>query len=93
MYRETLKTKLLETEAHSEAPPLATHENTALSKVNQICHSFLETLESRRSTHLQNIITAHVCKLPPDLNAGLSMIAKMQGMFIYGLPETFADYI
>jgi elongator complex protein 1 len=38
----------------------------------------LDVLRNRTSTHLQNIITAHVCKSPPDLDAGLSLIAKLR---------------
>ncbi|MCJ1431909.1 hypothetical protein MMC27_001265 [Xylographa pallens] len=47
-------------------------------KINNICDAFLEALQSRASTNLQNIITAHVCKSPPDLEAGLLEVAKLQ---------------
>jgi hypothetical protein len=49
------------------------------SKVNRICDGFLEALQTRVVTNIQNIITAHVCKLPPDLDAGLSVVAKLRG--------------
>ncbi|MCJ1392237.1 hypothetical protein MMC18_005104 [Xylographa bjoerkii] len=47
-------------------------------KINNICDAFLEALQLRASTNLQNIITAHVCKSPPDLEAGLLEVAKLQ---------------
>jgi len=51
---------------------------THTSKVNRICDAFLDCLPSRSSCHLQNIISAHVCKSPPDLDAGLAQIAKLR---------------
>lgn len=47
-------------------------------KVNKICDSFLDALKGRTSTQFQNVITAHVCKVPPDLDAGLSQIASLR---------------
>ena len=48
------------------------------SKVNRICDRFLNVLSSKKTTHFQNIVTAHVCKVPPDLDAGLSNIAALR---------------
>ena len=48
-------------------------------KVNRICDAFLDTLKSRTSTHFQNMVTAYVCKAPPDLDAGLTQIACLRG--------------
>lgn len=62
------------------------NENTARnlpakgSKVNRICDAFLVTLEKRLDTNLHNLITAHVCKSPPDLEAGLRLVARLRGM-------------
>ena len=47
-------------------------------KINRICDAFLEALKGRTSSHFQNVITAHVCKSPPDLNAGLNQIAGLK---------------
>ena len=47
------------------------------SKINSICDAFLQSLSSRTSTNLQNAITAHVCKSPPDLEAGLLEVASI----------------
>ena len=47
-------------------------------KVNRICDAFLDTLKSRTSTHFQNMVTAYVCKAPPDLDAGLTQIACLR---------------
>ena len=48
------------------------------SKVNQICDSFLELLEPKTPKHLQNLVTAHVCKRPPDLIAGLQLVVDLR---------------
>ncbi|KAI9664533.1 MAG: hypothetical protein M1821_005979 [Bathelium mastoideum] len=48
------------------------------SKVNQICDAFLQALNGLHGSHLQNIITAHVCKSPPDLDAGLTLIGRLR---------------
>ena len=48
------------------------------SKVNRICDAFLDALKSRTSTHFQNMVTAYVCKAPPDLDAGLTQIAGLR---------------
>ena len=47
------------------------------SKVNKICDAVLEVLQSRRSTNLQNIITANVSKQPPALDDGLLVVAEL----------------
>ncbi|MCJ1310289.1 hypothetical protein MMC25_003951 [Agyrium rufum] len=52
--------------------------NPPSSKVNRICDAFLKVFRSRHATNVQNIISAHVCKNPPDLEAGLTLIAKLQ---------------
>ena len=70
MYKETLP-------GGQDPPGLETSE-ARISKVNRICDAFLDTLKSRTSTHVQNIVTAHVCKIPPDLDAGLSHIAGLR---------------
>ncbi|PHH82956.1 hypothetical protein CDD82_4174 [Ophiocordyceps australis] len=47
------------------------------SKVNAICDGLLKELQCRKATHLQNIITAHVCKVPPALDDGLVLVADI----------------
>jgi elongator complex protein 1 len=73
MYKETLKSKDLATKAHQTPSSIST-------KVNRICDAFLTHLSqpTHASTHLQNIITAHVSKVPADLEAGLKMIGRLQ---------------
>ncbi|KAF9887867.1 hypothetical protein FE257_009527 [Aspergillus nanangensis] len=48
------------------------------SKVNRICDAFLALLEKRLDTNLHNLITAHVCKSPPDLESGLQLVARLR---------------
>ncbi|UPX16794.1 Putative elongator complex protein 1 [Ascochyta rabiei] len=73
MYRETLKTKDL------VSKPKLSQEQVA-NKVNRISDAFLAVLEQQqyKDEHLQNIITAHVSKVPPALEAGLEMIGRLQ---------------
>ena len=52
--------------------------NDGSSKVNRICNAFLNVVRKRTSTNLQNLITAHVCKAPPDLDAGLREIGRLR---------------
>ncbi|KAL4878550.1 IKI3 family-domain-containing protein [Aspergillus karnatakaensis] len=47
-------------------------------KVNRICDGFLTALEKRSDSNLHNLITAHVCKLPPDLESGLRLVARLK---------------
>lgn len=74
MYRETLK--IVPAEQHLVEPEASKGGN--LSKVNRICDAFLKVLEGRGSAHIQNIITSHVCKVPPDLDAGLAEIGRIR---------------
>ncbi|KGO68497.1 Uncharacterized protein PITC_071220 [Penicillium italicum] len=48
------------------------------SKINKICDAFLAALQNRVDTNLQNLITAHVCKSPPDMEAGLGLAAGLR---------------
>lgn len=74
MYKETLKAKDISTKSKLSPDQIVT-------KVNRICDAFLSILEQPqyRDDHLQNIITAHVCKVPADLESGLEMIGRLQG--------------
>jgi elongator complex protein 1 len=73
MYKNTLKTKDQSTKAQQS-------QSAIDSKVNRICDAFLAVLEQPqyKEAHLQNIITAHVSKTPPDLESGLEMIGRLQ---------------
>ena len=73
MYKETIPGGLYS----QESSGIETSE-TKTSKINRICDAFLDALRSRTSTHFQNVITAHVCKAPPDLDAGLTQIAGLR---------------
>ena len=78
MYKETLN-KNPKDKTRDEQSSLSKPGNK-ISKVNKICDAFLEALHERTSTHLQNTITAHVCKNPPDLDAGLTEISKLRSI-------------
>ncbi|RAL09023.1 Elongator subunit IKI3 [Aspergillus homomorphus CBS 101889] len=73
LYKDTLKKKAEESALAALAAP-----SSKSSKVNRICDAFLTTLEKRLDTNLHNLITAHVCKSPPDLEAGLQLVARLR---------------
>lgn len=78
MYADTLPPHLRNTNRAVNKTPSAAQPDKAPSKVNQICDAFLDVLRKRKSTHIQNIISAHVCKMPPDLDSGLVEIANLR---------------
>src|SRR6185312_5131016 len=78
MYKNTKVTKHVFSAApEASEPTLASTGAGSKSKVNRICDSILKSLARKESTNLQNIITAHVCKVPPALDDGLTMVAKL----------------
>ena len=83
MYKDTVAAKGATRDADAPQGPLGKAENISpnrddTSKVNRICDAFLAILNTRVDTNLQNIITAHVCKVPPDLDAGLTRIGSLR---------------
>ncbi|EGY15753.1 hypothetical protein VD0002_g477 [Verticillium dahliae] len=74
MYKDTKRTA----DRPSETPlDILTAEKESKSKVNKICNSILKSLQSKKDTNLQNIITAHVCKVPPALDDGLTLVSGL----------------
>lgn len=68
---------------HNEATP-ASSANSKISpvnpgKVNRICSAFLSVLETNYKTHSQNIITAYICMVPPNIETGLKTIRTLEG--------------
>ena len=59
-----------------------TQDRSSTSKVNLICDAFIAVLEKDKSAHLQNLITAHVCKDPPDLEGGLRIVSRLRGIVL-----------
>jgi elongator complex protein 1 len=49
-------------------------------KINRICDAFLAALKNRMNTNLRNLITAHICKSPPDIDAALHLVARLRGI-------------
>ncbi|KAK0514757.1 hypothetical protein JMJ35_003374 [Cladonia borealis] len=73
MYRETLNNATEVSEQHQ-----VESFEIKISKVNRICDAFLNALKDLTTSHFQNVVTAHVCKSPPDLDAGLTQIAGLR---------------
>lgn len=66
LYKDTSKP------SPTPAPPVEVK-----GKINKICDAMLHILNSRQSTNLQNIVTAHLCKSPPALDDGLTLVASL----------------
>jgi hypothetical protein len=79
MYKETIAKNPSQDDSD---PQRQRADDARVSKVNRICDAFLGALKYRTSTHFQNVVTAHVCKTPPDLDAGLSQIAGLRSELI-----------
>ncbi|SPO03399.1 related to killer toxin insensitive protein 3 [Cephalotrichum gorgonifer] len=78
MYKDTKRQKVtgISSLANGEETDASVVDKTT-SKVNRICDAVLKALQSRKATNLQNIITAHVCKVPPALEDGLNLVAGL----------------
>lgn len=101
LYKDTLKIsapeETLSTETAAQNANIWSGDATSdkQSKVNRICDAFLSVLSGRIDTNLQNLVTAHVCKSPPDLDSGLRLVATLRGMWIiwYITHESPAEYL
>ncbi|KAJ5176282.1 uncharacterized protein N7482_002159 [Penicillium canariense] len=82
LYKDTLKISRNESavvaQPDSPSMPLLPKLPGKTSKVNAICDAFLAVLQNLLDTNLQNLVTAHVCKEPPDLQAGLELVANLR---------------
>lgn len=61
--------------------------------MNTVCDAVLQSLQSRKATNLQNIITAHVCKNPPALEDGLRLVAELRADSAAALAESAIEHI
>ncbi|KAL8822745.1 MAG: hypothetical protein Q9191_006525 [Dirinaria sp. TL-2023a] len=78
MYIETLPPRMRNVDRSSALSSTSAGLDATQSKVNRICDAFLKALQQREPKGLQNVISAHVCKVPPDLDAGLKEIARLR---------------
>lgn len=77
MYKNTKPQKQAANGTSEAQDPAKDMADEPTSKINRICDAVLRGLQSRKSTNLQNIITAHVCKTPPALDDGLTLVAGL----------------
>lgn len=63
---------------HANGDTTTALPSPAASKVSRLCDAFIHHLQDQPAPALQNIITAHVCKNPPDLDAGLRLISELR---------------
>ncbi|GAB7361454.1 hypothetical protein MBLNU230_g1510t1 [Neophaeotheca triangularis] len=76
IYKDTLNVSGSDNLAHTQAAqPLQT---IAGSKINRVCDAFLDSLRRHGFERLQNIVTAHVSKNPPDLEAGVGLVSELR---------------
>lgn len=93
LYKDTLKISqtvsaaVAQPDGQAAAPVLKLGKKE--SKINKICDAFLATLQPRIDTNLQNLITAHVCKSPPDMEAGLALAAGLRSMYSPSLSHNY----
>lgn len=97
LYKETLVENISIANGSTELndhvpPPLVQPIANGRSKVNNLCDAFLKVLSSKMETNLQNMITAHVCKSPPDLEGGLKIVAQLREQ-VGELAERAAEHI
>ncbi|GAB0135432.1 hypothetical protein EsDP_00003770 [Epichloe bromicola] len=81
MYKDTKRPRAqLESQGQSHEHSTATESPPPPSssiKINTVCDAVLQKLEARKASNLHNIITAHVCKSPPALDDGLTLVAEL----------------
>ncbi|KAI9671737.1 MAG: hypothetical protein M1831_003265 [Alyxoria varia] len=94
MYKETLPSKDIfkSNQGGAENQNRNVPVSTSHSKVNRICDAFLSILVHRYSTNLQNVITAHLCKSPPDIESGLHVISDLQAKGEHDFVETAVEH-
>ncbi|KAM0715264.1 hypothetical protein Q7P37_008762 [Cladosporium fusiforme] len=77
IYKETLRAAVNEPLPTGTGAPI-TSGIVAPSKINSTSDAFIRVLQKDRAKHLQSIVTAHVCKSPPDLEAGLQLVSELR---------------
>jgi elongator complex protein 1 len=78
MYRDTKPTKAGISSQIQDAAASAGRPRAPEGKINTICDAVLKSLQGRKNAgHLQNIITANVCKNPPAIEDGLAVVAEL----------------
>ena len=77
VYKDTTKGPQENTIEHIDKS--GAFDNNGSSKVNKICEAFLIVLRESGAGYLQNIVTAHVCKSPPDHEAALVLVSELRG--------------
>ena len=80
---DVTKTLYRDTERPTELPvngtsPPAVTTAPRTNKVNSICKNLISALAKKDATYLPNIITAHVCKRPPDINSALTLVSSLR---------------
>lgn len=88
LYKNTITSRKVLNLDIAGATPLSSSDG----KVNRICDAFLTALHTKPAVNMKNMITAHVCKRPADLEAGLLLVADL-GQESAGRAEEAAEHI
>ena len=75
LYRDTLKDS--STDSVQGNGELKSAPSQSTGKVNRICTALIPILNARSSAYLQNIITAHTSKRPPDFTSALTLVSNL----------------
>lgn len=78
IYKDTLEVQGVEGFINGDVPPSTVSKPTTGSKINRVCDAFLESLRRQGHKRLQNIVTAHVSKNSPDLEAGVRLVSELR---------------
>jgi elongator complex protein 1 len=58
----------------------ANEKATVANKINTVCDAIIRHFKKDvMELNVQNIITAYVCKVPPDIEAAIGLIASLKG--------------
>lgn len=75
---DVTKTLYRDTSIAQGASSMDTSSQTQPDKINTVCDALITHLQSRDSTYQPNIITAYVCKRPPDLISALTLVSNLR---------------
>lgn len=90
MYHDTTKSAVSAVQAQ---PGVETNcDGSKQSKVNAICDAMIAVLSERLSTNIQNVITAYVCKNPPDHSAALQLVSRLRDQDM-GMAEKAVEHV
>jgi hypothetical protein len=77
LYKDTLRSRLVNTGNSTPDPPKTQVNLDGKSKVNKICDAMIRHLENEPEKYMGSVLTAYVQKTPPDLESALRFIQQI----------------